>query len=340
MIGWIIAVSVLLIVLLALIFGTLFFVKIAFVRYLKRKDRKKESAWVRLEDKNRVLNAEDLYSEARPWINEIREGRSYIASCKKEVFEITSFDGLKLKARLLPVENMKAIVIMVHGFRSNPVHDFSCAVESFHKMGFSCLLPDQRASGESEGKYICYGRKEKYDVRDWARLLSEKYPHMPIIFDGVSMGAATVLLASGLELPSNVKGVIADCGYTSALEMFEKFLKVDFKIPKFPYFYTAAFVSKVFLGFNFEGDTTSEALVENKLPIFFAHGKADTLVPYEMSVRNYEFALQYCDAQLFSVEDAGHGLSFLVDKAGYIEALEGFIDKCINSKEKITDIQE
>lgn len=329
MIGYIIGAVLLLVVLLALIFGTLFFVKIAFFRYLTAKDKKKESAWVRLEDKERVLNVDDLYSEARPWIEEIRKGRSYIASCKKEVFEITSFDGLKLKSRFLPIENMKAIVIMVHGFRSNPVHDFSCAVQSFHEMGFGCLLPDQRAAGESEGKYICYGRKEKYDVRDWAKLLSEKYPDMPILLDGVSMGAATVLLASGLELPENVKGVIADCGYTSAVEMFEKYLKVDFKLPKFPYFYTAAFVSKTFLDFKFEGDTTKEALANNRLPIFFAHGKADTLVPYDMSVKNYEFAKDLCDAELFSVENAGHGLCFLVDKAGYIERLNKFIVKCI-----------
>lgn len=329
MIGWIIGAVVLFIVLFALIFGTYFFVKIAFLRYLNYRDKKKESAWVRLEDKDRVLNIEDLYAEARPWINEIREGRAYIASCKKEVLEITSFDGLKLKARFLPIENMRAIVIMVHGFRSNAVHDFSCAVQSFHEMGFSCLLIDQRAAGESEGKYICYGRKEKYDVRDWAKLLLEKYPHIPVILDGVSMGAATVLHASGLELPENVKGIIADCGYTSAFEMFEKYLRVDFKLPKFPFFYTAAFAARVFLGFGFKGDSPIEAVGNSKLPIFFAHGKADTLVPYEMSVRNYEAARKSCEAQLFSVDDAGHGLCFLVDRAGYTERLEKFIDNCI-----------
>lgn len=318
-------------VLLALIFGTLFFVRIAFFRYLSVKEKKRRSVWARIEDKSRELSEKDLYEKARPWFNEIREGREYIASCKKEIFTLTSFDGLELKARFLPTDNARAIVILVHGFRSNPVHDFSCVVRTFHELGFSCLLPDQRATGESEGKYICYGRKEKYDIRDWAKLLQEKYPSVPVILDGVSMGAATVLMASGLELSDNVKGIIADCGYTSAVEMFEKYLKVDFKMPKFPYFYTAALVSKFFLGFSFKGETTQEALEKNKLPVFFAHGTADSLVPYEMTQRNYETALKYCDTQLFSVEGAEHGLSFLVDKSGYVKRLEPFIDKCIKS---------
>ncbi len=315
--------------LLALIFGTHFFLKIAFFRYVSRKQKNKKSAWARLEEKGGAVNVDDLFAEARPWVEEIKEGKTFIANAEKKVYEITSYDGLKLRARLIPAKNMRAIVIMVHGFRSNPVHDFSCAVKAFNEMGLSCLLPDQRATGESEGKYICYGRKEKYDIADWARLMEKEYPGVPVIFDGVSMGCATVVLASGLDLPPNVKGIIADCGYTTPYEMFERVLRDSFKMPKFPFFYTASFAAKTFLGFDFKGESTVDALKKNRLPILFAHGQADSLVPHDMSVTNYEIAKQYCDAVFLSVPEAGHGLSYLVDREGYTKLIEEFLDKAL-----------
>ena len=36
-----------------------------------------------------------------------------------------------------------------------------------------------------------------------------------IFLCGISMGCATTLMAAGLDLPDNVKGIIADCGFTS-----------------------------------------------------------------------------------------------------------------------------
>ncbi|MBE6562651.1 MAG: alpha/beta hydrolase [Ruminococcaceae bacterium] len=328
MTGYIIG-AVILLLLLVLVFGTHFFLKIAFFRYTSRKEKKKKSVWVRLEEKGGEVNVKDLFVEARPWIEEIKVGKAYLASAEKKVYETTSYDGLKLRARLFPAENMRAIVIMVHGFRSNPVHDFSLAVMEFNKMGLSCLLPDQRSTGESEGKYICYGRKEKYDIRDWARLMEKEYPGVPVILDGVSMGCSTVLLASGLDLPENVKGIIADCGYTTPYEMFERVLRDTFKLPKFPFFYTASLASKLFLGFDFKGESTVDALKKNRLPVLFAHGEADTLVPHYMSVTNWEAAKDTCDAVFFSVPKAGHGLSYLVDREGYIKLIEELLEKIL-----------
>lgn len=326
---WYIIGAVILLMLIVLILGTHFFLKIAFFRYVNGKEKKKKSAWVRLEEKGGAVNVDDLFVEARPWIEEIKVGKAFLAAAEKKVYETTSFDGLKLRARLFPAENMRAIVIMVHGFRSNPVHDFSCAVMEFNSMGFACLLPDQRATGESEGKYICYGRKEKYDVREWARLMEKEYPGVPVILDGVSMGCSTVLLASGLDLPSNVKGIIADCGYTTPYEMFERVLKDTFKLPKFPFFYTAGLAAKWFLDFDFKGESTVDALKNNALPVLFAHGEADTLVPHDMSLTNYGVAKEYCDAVLFSVPGAGHGLSYLVDREGYVKLIEELLEKIL-----------
>lgn len=328
MIWWMIG-AVLFLLLAFLVIGTVFFLKIAFFRNVSKKDKKKGSAWERLESSEGRVNTDELYVQARPFAREIAVGKRFLYGIRPRVYSITSYDGLKLKARFIPTESMRAIVILVHGFRSNPVHDFAGVVQDFNSMGIACLLPDQRATGESEGKYICYGRKEKYDIRDWARLMDREYNGVPVILDGVSMGATTVLLASGLKLPENVKGIIADCGFTTAGEMFEKVLKDTFKLPKFPFFYTSRICAKLFLDFDFYDEPTEKALENNRLPILFAHGKRDTFVPYGMSVRNYRCARRYCHSIMFSVEEADHGLSYLVDKEGYTEKLGIFFDRCL-----------
>lgn len=191
-----------------------------------------------------------------------------------------------------------------------------------------CVLPYQRSHGESEGKYICFGVNERYDVLSWCNFLSEKYPGMPIVLDGVSMGASSVLMASGLNLPDSVKGIIADCGFTSPFEIFKWVSRASYGLSPFPFVYTMSAVTRFVAGFD-PKYSTKKALEKNTLPVFFAHGEADTFVPCSMGCDNYEAALKNCDAVLFTVPEAEHGMSFLRDREGYLAALDKFICKCI-----------
>lgn len=75
---------------------------------------------------------------------------------------------------------------------------------------------DQRAHGDSEGHTITFGVRERMDCLLWCRYAVEHFgTDCEIWLNGVSMGASTVLMASNLPLPPQVKGIIADCPYDS-----------------------------------------------------------------------------------------------------------------------------
>ncbi len=258
-------------------------------------------------------------------VDRIMLGREYIKSLPYENVYITSHDGLRLRARYYDNGNPKKVILFAHGYKSNGEHDFSCAFEPYKNQGFDFLLIDQRAHGESEGEYICFGTKERFDVCRWCEFLVERNgDDVRIILDGISMGCTTVLLAAGLsELPKNVKGVIADCGFTDARSEIEYVAKHDYKLPAFPAVDLLERICKKRAGFGFSDATTLEAVKNIKVPVLFVHGEADDYVLCENSKKNFEACTQE-NKWLFTVPGAGHGLSFLVDEKGCTEAIATF----------------
>ncbi len=308
--------------------GTHLFFSFAIVSE-NRKRKKKTTAWD--EDEN---HPEDVLFNPNciPYRDVLIEGRKWVKSQRLDEYEVTSFDGLKLKAKFLPAENMRGIVLMMHGFHSSALHDFSLAIKEYHDRGFGCFLPYQRAHGDSEGKYIYYGTKERYDVQSWCRLIDREFSGLPIILDGISMGATTVMMASSLDLPESVSGIVADCGFTSPYEEFRFVLKERYKIGVFPFLYTMWLDAKCRAGFIMKSVSTLDELNKNRRPILIAHGECDTLVPHAMSVRNYAVAKEVCDAVFLSVPHAEHGLSFLIEKDRYLKEIDKFLCKCIKQQ--------
>ncbi len=263
-----------------------------------------------------------------PYRDELLGARKWVKSRELKDFSVTSYDGLTLRAKLAVCPDARGIVLMMHGYRSNPLHDFSLAIKEYYDMGFSCMLPYQRAHGDSEGKYICFGVKERFDVVSWCRLIDEKFPGTPVILDGMSMGATSVLMAAGQELPDCVKGIVADCGFTSPFDIMSSVMKRRLNMAPFPFLYTAWLAAKVRAGFGFKDVSTAEELKKNRLPLLIVHGEADDLVPFSMSEENFEAAREVCDATFLSVPGAGHGMSFLTDKERYREEVKKLTDKC------------
>ncbi|MBQ7670965.1 MAG: alpha/beta hydrolase [Clostridia bacterium] len=295
------------------------------------KKEKRTNAWD--EDENDPDEVY-IYSKCLPYKDELLEGRKWVKSQPLADFSVTSYDGLTLRAKYVPANGKeKGIVLMMHGFRSSALHDFSLAIKIFHEMGYGCMLPYHRAHGDSEGKYITYGTKERFDVLSWCRLIEEKFPGVPVILDGISMGGATVLMASGLELPGNVKGIIADCAFTSPYEVFKHVMRRNFKMGPFPFLHTTRLYAKIRAGLVMKSVSTPDALKKNRLPLLIVHGEADDLVPYSMSERNFEVAKENCDATFLSVPGAAHGISFLVDRERYTAEVKKLLDKCINKEE-------
>ena len=262
------------------------------------------------------------------YFDEIQAGVDWLYSMQPERVEIASRDGLRLRGYFLPAEGAEATVILMHGYRSRELFDFSCVYRHWHERGFNILVPWQRAHGLSEGKLICFGVKERFDCLRWAEYIVERLgPDCKIILEGMSMGAATVLMAAGLELPGNVRGIIADCGFTSPYEIMEHTMR-RWRIPPHPYLDAMRPLARL-LGVPL-GVSTEDALRRSSLPVLLIHGGDDHVVPPEMSRRN----LAACGGrgELLEVPGAGHGLSYLVDRAACEAALTAFVQKILHSE--------
>ena len=256
----------------------------------------------------------------------IAEGLEAFRAAEKEDVYITSRDGLRLHGYLFPRENAKGTLIIVHGWRSRVAYDFSAIWRKYHGMGYNLLGIEQRAIGGSEGKYICFGVKERFDLIDWVKFVNTRYGEdLPVIFSGISMGSSTVMFAIGNEeLPKNVIGAIADCGFTSAHDEFCHLLRTSYHLPKFPFLYIANVFAKLFAGFTFNECNSTKTLKNAKVPVLFIHGEADSFVPPEFTKRNYEACASR--RELFTVKGADHGLSYLVDQQEGDRRLTEFIN--------------
>ncbi|MBQ5910620.1 MAG: alpha/beta fold hydrolase [Clostridia bacterium] len=254
---------------------------------------------------------------------DIKKGMEWINSKPFTEHEITSYDGTKLYGRFYKNGNSKITLLMMHGFRSNPIHDFSCAFKFYFDKGFNLLVPDQRAHGKSGGKFITYGTRERYDAKAWLEYANTLIDGGELYATGVSMGATTVLMAAELTLPENVKGIIADCGFTSPADIIKKVMKEDMKVPLFPLYYTTRAMTRVVAGFDFEECNAAIAVKESTIPLLFLHGKSDSFVPFSMGEEIYDAAGG--KKQAVWVDGADHGCSFLVDHDACANALGSFL---------------
>ncbi|MEG1742923.1 MAG: alpha/beta hydrolase [Clostridia bacterium] len=243
-------------------------------------------------------------------------GIAWSSSHQFEQISIKSRDGLNLFARLFLNGDNKKIMLFFHGYRSAAEQDFGGAVDFYYSLGYTIVFADQRSCGKSEGKYTTYGIKERYDCLEWVNYLTARFKNdAQIILCGVSMGASTVLMASSLKLPQTVKGIIADCGYSSPKEIIETVAKKSIKIPTPLIWFFLSPMAHIFGGFGFDEASPEREVSKTKLPILFVHGKSDTFVPTYMSEKNYNS----CKSKkiLLLTEDADHVQSYLKNESDY-----------------------
>lgn len=298
------------VILIALVAASVYFFFVAFVR------KKNETA----DDIDAKEN--DFLDAYRPVI---KEGLQFIAEHPKKWVYTKSFDGLNLAARYFDVGTHK-IAILFHGYRSSANRDFSCAVKLYCDAGFNVLLVDQRSHGKSEGKLITFGVKERYDAVSWANYCVDKIDkNAEIVLGGMSMGATTVLLASGLNLPPNVKGIIADCGFTSPTAIIKKVARQAFRINAGFFLPVMDILCRITGHFGIYGVSTEKALAKTRLPVLFIHGKNDNFVPCEMSGIGYKSAAG--EKEILLIDGADHGMSYLIDTKRVEEHLLRFLQK-------------
>lgn len=258
-----------------------------------------------------------------------REGINWLRTTVHEDWFLTSFDNLLLHARFYENPNGDdRVALLCHGYHSSAEHDFGVIAQFYYEQGFHLLVIDQRSHEGSEGEYICFGVKERYDVVAWAKwLVLQRSPDVKIYLHGVSMGCATAVLAAALpDMPENLVGVVADCGFTNAYDQFAYIAKRDFSLPAFPFLNIIDAICKHRAGFSFRKVSTVKEMSKIKVPMLFIHGEKDNFVPVEHTHKNYAACTTKKD--LLLVPNAGHALCFLMAPEEYKAKLLTFWEEC------------
>lgn len=261
------------------------------------------------------------WSKHMPFIQKRKE-----AMLKQEYHDkwIMSSDGLKLHGTWFPKGDCKKVVICFHGYTSQGMKDYIGLSGYYLEKGYSMLLVDERSHGESEGKYIGFGCLDRLDALRWVKWVVQKCGNeTEILLHGISMGAATVLMTSGLELPPQVKGIISDCAFTSPKEVFTYVLKNTYHLPAFPTMELSDFINKKLSGYGLDECNAAREVRKAKVPILLIHGTGDTFVPCSMCEKIYENIAS--SKKMLLIEGAAHAECYYKDTVAYENALTEFI---------------
>ncbi|MGN0334769.1 MAG: alpha/beta hydrolase [Lachnospiraceae bacterium] len=254
----------------------------------------------------------------------IQSRKEYMLAQPREDWWTESDDGLKLHAVWFPQGDQKKVVICFHGYTSEGMSDYIGLSGYYLKHGYSMLLVDERAHGKSEGKYIGFGCPDRMDALKWIdRVISCCGDDVQILLHGTSMGGATVLMTSGLPLPTQIRGIISDCAFTSAKEVFTHVLRHMIHLPAFPMMQIADLMNRRRAGYGLDECNSAREVRKAKVPILFIHGSADTFVPCRMCETIYENCAS--PKQKLIVEGAAHAESYYKAPEKYEEALDMFI---------------
>lgn len=262
------------------------------------------------------LVGEAFYEDSRRFIDEISH-----RDC--EFVRTVSYDGLTLVGRYYHYSDDAPLCICFHGYRGAAIRDFSGGGLYLMDEGYNVLLVDQRGQWRSGGRSMTFGIKERYDVLSWIAYADDRFQRaIPIYLFGISMGAATVLMSSGLDLPENVLAIIADCPYNSPRDIICYVIR-QMKLPVRATWPLVVLSARLFGRFDPNAANAADAVKKTKKPILILHGEADRFVPPSMSE---EVALANpAMVERHTFPNAAHGLSYLNDPERYRRLVREFM---------------
>lgn len=258
-------------------------------------------------------------------LQKLAENEAWLATHSYHDRWITSFDGLRLHAYLFEAAHPShRWLIACHGWSGDGLFMANLPV-TLHELGYNTLLVDCRGHGQSDGDYVSMGYYDKFDLKAWCEYIVQQDPLARIALYGISMGAASVLMCSDLDLPSNVKAMVEDCGYTSIRDIFAYQLRTQYPIPlpDEPILHNFDEVLRKRANYSLYDGSVLEHVARSTIPTLFIHGEKDTFVPYEMGKKLFEAA--NCPKEFASFPMANHGGSCLED--AYYPTLLGFFAK-------------
>ena len=238
---------------------------------------------------------------------------------------IESYDKLQLHSYVV-TQNSNKWAIVVHGYGGSGKL-MSDKSKYFYDMGYNVLIPDLRGHGKSEGDYIGMGWKDRLDIISWINFIIKENPNAEIVLHGTSMGAATVLMTSGENLPSNVKAIVADCAYTSAWDEFSYQLETYLKVPSYYILNVTNMVTKLKAGYSLKEASALECVKKATVPILFIHGDKDKFVPYSMMDKLYDATSS--PKEKLTIDGGEHANSDLVSPFLYWLTVEDFLNQYV-----------
>ena len=282
--------------------------------------------------RNNRLKPDKTYTNEEPY-NAIREKlqgwTDALAAVPFESVSIRSTDNKQLYGRYYHTADGAPLFIEFHGYKGTAFRDFSGGDPFARSLGYNTLLVDQRAHGDSDGHTITFGVLERLDCLEWVKYAVSRFgKDQKIFLSGISMGAATVLMASDLPLPPNVVGIIADSPYTSPKEILMKVCRVDMGLPARAVYPFLCLGARVFGHFRIHGGAI-ESVRKTQIPLLILHGESDGFVPMDMSRRIADAAVS--DVTLVTFKDADHCLGYVIRPKEYEAALTAFIDRCLGT---------
>lgn len=249
-------------------------------------------------------------------------GKTHLERAGCVTVETESHDGLRLVGHWLEADQPKRIIVAMHGWRGSWARDFGLISEFWREQGCSVLFAEQRGQGASEGDHIGFGLLERHDCLRWIRWVTENHPGLPVYLAGVSMGATTVLMTGGMELPEAVRGILADCGYTSAHAIWKHVAEHNLHLHYGFYAASANDLCRRRIDLDARDYSTLDAMAECEVPVLFVHGTDDSFVPISMTYENYKACA--APKRLLVVPGADHAMSYLTDRQAYEKALVEF----------------
>lgn len=275
-----------------------------------------------INNNHRISRTDPLYRQ-KEW---------FIHTHKQHWTMQSATDHYRLDADYIPASHQTdKDVIILHGFMGSKERMGEYAA-LYHQLGYNVLMPDARAHGNSQGKYIGYGWPERYDVRKWTnKLIAKNGTNSQIVIAGTSMGGATTMMTSGIKLPHQVKAFVEDCGYTSLYDEIDYEASNLYHLPQplaIPLIKTMSGINRVANGF-FIGDANSiNSLHRNHRPMLFIHGSKDTFVPTKMVYRNYRATRG--PKELWVVKGAKHAASYQHSPQQYQQHVAQFLNRYVH----------
>lgn len=267
--------------------------------------------------------------ELMEFLKSVEENIPYFNSLKKENVEILTDDGLTLRGVFIPAPTeSKKTILCLHGYQSSQYADFMAQLKFFRENNFNLLIPYHRAHGDSDGKYIGFSVLDYVDSFKWFEVINTFVEDGEIVVYGVSMGGATTLLITSLEIPENVKCVVADCPFTSAWDIIAYHMRTFFKISPYPLLPAMEQWNKRIAKYDYRSISSIKAMEIAKVPVMIIHGDVDKIVPVFMGEELYEACSNKKD--LLIIPGAHHAQAYIKDTKLYEERFLGFVNKYVS----------